>query len=33
MSRRSYWDWIAYMALFIAAVILAADTGFKSAPV
>jgi hypothetical protein len=32
MSHWGYWDWIAYTALFIAAVILAADTGFKSAP-
>src|ERR1700730_8775357 len=28
----TFWEWIAYVALFVAALIVAADTGFREAP-
>jgi hypothetical protein len=32
MSKWGFWDWVAYTVIFIAAAMLAADTGFKSSP-
>jgi len=32
MAHWTYWEWVAYAVLFIAALIIAADTGFKQAP-
>jgi hypothetical protein len=28
----TFWEWVAYAAIFVAALIIAADTGFKTAP-
>ena len=28
----TFWEWVAYVALFVAALIVAADTGFKESP-
>jgi hypothetical protein len=28
----TFWEWVAYVALFVAALIIAADTGFKESP-
>jgi hypothetical protein len=32
MSRWTYWEWIAYSVLFVAAILIAADQGVKLAP-
>jgi hypothetical protein len=32
MRHWTFWEWIAYAALSVAALIIAADTGFKGAP-
>jgi hypothetical protein len=32
MRHWTFWEWIAYGALFVAALITAADTSFKLAP-
>jgi hypothetical protein len=32
MRRWSFWEWVAYCALFLSAIIAAADTGFRVAP-
>jgi hypothetical protein len=33
MSHWTFWEWVAYAILFIAACITAADTGFKQSPI
>ena len=32
MKDWSFWDWVAYVAIFIAAIIVAADASLKGAP-
>lgn len=32
MRHWTFWEWIAYVALFVAALIVAADTGFRESP-
>lgn len=32
MRHWAFWEWIAYVALFVAALIIAADTGFRESP-
>ena len=32
MRHWTFWEWVAYGALFVAALIIAADTGFKLTP-
>jgi hypothetical protein len=32
MRHWTFWEWVAYVALFVAALIIAADTGFRGSP-
>jgi hypothetical protein len=32
MRHWTYWEWVAYVCLFVAAMIIAADTGFRISP-
>jgi hypothetical protein len=32
MRHWTFWEWVAYVALFVAALIVAADSGFREAP-
>jgi hypothetical protein len=32
MRHWTFWEWVAYVALFVAALIIAADTGFRESP-
>jgi hypothetical protein len=32
MARWTFWEWVAYACLFIGAIIIAADTGFRVSP-
>jgi len=32
MRHWTFWEWVAYAGIFVAALIIAADTGFRLAP-